>query len=77
MTLEEKVAAMIGTSVQRPNWDSYGAEPIATATIEAARTVARRLEGMDLTVAVPVNDGSIVLINPDETITIKISTDEP
>lgn len=78
--LAHKVAALRGTEVQKPNWNSYGADAISDATIAAAERVAEildgeRIKGRRLTTVCPHANGAIVLSDNDESIWIEISVD--
>ena len=47
-----QILAWIGTNLQEPNWDSYGAEPLSDATIRVAAKVAELLASADFAIAV-------------------------
>ena len=78
-SMAERIGTLIGSDVQRPNWDSYGACPIETRTIEVAKKIAERLEGLEfdglpLNSVCPGNDGSIVISDGDESVYVSITT---
>ena len=65
-----------GNSLSRPNWDSYGADPIAPDTFDAAIEVAKAVSGV-LFAGQVINmidfspDGSIELSNDSVSILVR------
>jgi hypothetical protein len=71
-----RLESWIGSDVQKPNWDSYGANPVTTKTISMAIDLARLIVGRSIGGAVinsvvPANDGDIVFTDSDEVVWIK------
>ena len=79
--LANSLSKWIGSDIQKANWDSYGASPIDTRTILAAMQVAERIadltfDGRTIDRVEPCNDGSITLSDDDESIWIRIETEQ-
>lgn len=81
-TMMERLSAWIGSDVQRPNWDSYGAAPIETRTIIVAMKIAERLEGLafdgrKMDFVGPCVNGEIEFSDGDESVYLRLTTIRP
>lgn len=68
-----------GSHIQKPNWNSYDANPVSDATIQAATELANLLEGKlvagrKITSACPLPGGGIELSDGDESVWIEVNT---
>lgn len=70
-----QLESWIGSELQSVGWDSYGAVPITTETIETAIKVARaiigKIENVDW--VQPCPDGSIEFSDHDNSVWIRVS----
>lgn len=69
----------IGSDLQKPNWDSYGADAISTTTINEAIELAAILDGKTINgkvinLATPDPYGEIVLSDNDESLWITVAS---
>lgn len=70
-----QLESWIGSELQSPGWDSYGATPITNETIETAIKIARLIVGNVENVdwVQPCPDGSIEFSDHDNSVWIRVS----
>lgn len=74
----KRLEQWIGSELQNPSWDSYGARPVTTETIQLAMKLAWLIVGRidKVNTIQPCPDGSIEFSDPDGSICIRVSLTE-
>ena len=70
-----RLESWIGSELQQPSWDSYGAVPITTETIRMAIDLAKLIVGKidKVNWVTPCPDGSIEFSDNDNSVWIRVS----